>query len=50
MIVTGDRVIAHLCFTGHFTGTFSGVPGNGQPINFLATGLYRIRHGKITDQ
>ena len=23
-LVVGDRVVSHLCFTGHFTGTFQG--------------------------
>lgn len=49
MIVAGDRVIAHLRFTGHFTGTFNGVQGAGQPIDFIATDIYRIRDGKIAD-
>lgn len=49
MIVAGDRVIAHLRFTGHFTGTFNGVRGAGQPIDFIATDIYRIRDGKIAD-
>ncbi|WP_250511733.1 ester cyclase [Caballeronia sp. GACF4] len=49
MIVTGDRVVTHLHFTGHFTGTFNGVQGNGQPVDFIATDIYRIRDGKITD-
>ncbi|WP_116137732.1 ester cyclase [Trinickia diaoshuihuensis] len=49
MIVAGDRVIAHLRFTGHFTGTFNGVHGAGQPIDFIATDIYRIRDGKIAD-
>jgi predicted ester cyclase len=49
MIVAGDRVIAHLRFTGHFTGTFNGVQGKGQPVDFIATDIYRVRDGKITD-
>ncbi|HKR46453.1 MAG TPA: ester cyclase [Paraburkholderia sp.] len=49
MIVTGDRVVSHLHFTGHFTGTFNGVQGKGQPVDFIATDIYRIHDGKITD-
>ena len=30
MIVAGDRVVTHLHFTGHFTGTFNGVQGRGK--------------------
>ncbi|MBN3858403.1 ester cyclase [Paraburkholderia sp. Ac-20340] len=49
MIVAGDRVITHLRFTGHFTGTFNGVQGKGQTVDFIATDIYRIRDGKIAD-
>lgn len=49
MVVAGDRVVTHLHFTGHFTGTFNGVQGEGQPVDFIATDIYRIRDGKITD-
>ena len=49
MIVSGDRVVSHLRFTGHFTGTFSGVKGQGQPVNFIATDIYRIADGKIAE-
>ena len=48
MIVAGDRVVTHLHFTGHFTGTFNGVQGR-QVVDFIATDIYRIRDGKITD-
>jgi predicted ester cyclase len=49
MIVAGDRVVTHLHFTGHFTGTFNGVQGKGQTVDFIATDIYRIRDGRITD-
>jgi predicted ester cyclase len=49
MIVAGDRVVTHLRFTGHFTGTFNGTQGKGQTVDFIATDIYRIRDGKITD-
>lgn len=49
MIVADDRVVAHLHFTGHFTGTFNGIQGKGQTVDFIATDIYRIRGGKITD-
>lgn len=48
-IVAGDRVVSHLHFTGHFTGTFNGHAGTGQPINFIATDILRVQGGKITD-
>jgi predicted ester cyclase len=49
MIVTGDRVITHLRFTGHFTGTLMGAQGHGQPVDFIATDIYRIRNGQIAE-
>ena len=47
--VVGDRVISHLHFTGRFTGTFMGHAGAGQPVDFIAIDILRIRHGRITD-
>jgi predicted ester cyclase len=49
MIVAGDRVVSHLHFTGHFTGQFKGVQGKGQPIDFIATDIYRIADGRIVE-
>jgi predicted ester cyclase len=49
MIVAGDRVVAHLHFTGHFTGQFKGVQGKGQPIDFIATDIYRVVDGRIAE-
>ncbi|WP_433766232.1 ester cyclase [Pseudomonas putida] len=49
MIVSGDRVVSHLRFTGHFTGTFNGVKGKGQAVNFIATDIYRIVDGRIAE-
>ena len=48
-LVVGDRVVSHLRFTGHFTGSFMGHKGNGQPVDFIATDILRVRHGRITD-
>ncbi|WP_373994440.1 ester cyclase [Duganella sp. Root1480D1] len=49
LIVSGDRAIVHLRFRGHFTGSFKGVQGKGQAIDFIATDIYRIADGRITD-
>ena len=49
MIVAGDRVVSHLHFTGHFTGTFKDVQGKGQPIDFIATDIYRVADGRIAE-
>jgi predicted ester cyclase len=48
-LVVGDRVVSHLRFTGHFTGTFMGKQGSGQPVDFIATDILRVRGGRITD-
>lgn len=49
MIVAGDRVVAHLHFTGHFTGAFKGTQGHGQTVDFIATDIYRIADGRIAE-
>lgn len=49
MIVCDDRVVSHLHFSGHFTGTFAQKNGVGQSVNFIATDILRIQGGKITD-
>ncbi|NKJ02055.1 ester cyclase [Novosphingobium sp. SG707] len=48
-LVVGDRVVSHLHFTGHFTGSLDGVQGKGQAIDFIATDILRIQKGQITD-
>ncbi len=48
-LVVGDRVVSHLRFTGHFTGTFDATAGKGQSVNFIATDILKISDGKITD-
>ena len=49
MILAGDYVTVHMRFTGHFTGTFMGHAGVGQPVDFIATDILRVRNGRITD-
>lgn len=49
LIVSGDRAVVHLRFRGHFTGSFKGVHGKGQAIDFIATDIYRVVDGRITD-
>ena len=36
-------------FTGHFTGKFRGIQGQGQPVDFIATDILKVTDGKITD-
>lgn len=49
MLVVGDRVVAHLHFYGHFTGSFKRIKGKGQTINFIATDIYRVVDGQIVE-
>lgn len=48
-LVVEDRVVSHLRFTGHFSGSFAGRSGAGQPVDFIATDIVRVRNGRITD-
>lgn len=48
-LVVGDRVVSHLRFTGHFTGSFMGREGTGQKVDFIATDIVRVQDGRITD-
>ena len=48
-LVVGDRVVSHMRFTGHFTGSFMGRTGAGQSIDFIATDILRVRNGRVTD-
>ena len=48
-LVVGDCVVSHMRFTGHFTGTFLGHTGAGQPVDFIATDILRVRNARITD-
>lgn len=48
-LVVEDRVVSHLRFTGHFTGSFAGRSGQGQAVDFIATDIVRVQHGRITD-
>ncbi|WP_229804583.1 ester cyclase [Paludibacterium paludis] len=49
MLLVGDRVVGRLRFRGHFSGTFNGVAGDGRAIDFIATDIYRVADGRITD-
>lgn len=49
MLVVGDRVVSHMRFRGHFTGMFKTTPGAGQPVDFIATDVYRVVDGRIVE-
>jgi predicted ester cyclase len=41
-IIAGDRVVSHLRFTGHFSGSLGTRHGSGQVVDFIATDILRI--------
>ncbi|TNF83562.1 ester cyclase [Pseudomonas sp. ICMP22404] len=47
MLVVGDRVVVHLRFRGHFSGSFDQLKGQGQAVEFIATDIYQVEQGKI---
>jgi predicted ester cyclase len=49
LIVAGDRVVAHLHFSGHFNGVFGQKQGAGQTVDFIATDILRVQDSRITD-
>jgi predicted ester cyclase len=49
LIVAGDRVVAHLHFSGHFTGGFGQKQGAGQTVDFIATDILRVQDGRISE-
>ncbi|WP_331763271.1 ester cyclase (plasmid) [Streptomyces sp. NBC_01590] len=49
LLVTGDKITARLVFRGHFTGTFNGVQGKGQTVDFNAIDIQHIGTDKIIE-
>jgi predicted ester cyclase len=50
LYVTGDTFTARLMFQGHFTGTYNGIRGGGQPIHFNAIDIQHVGAGsRITE-
>ncbi|MFI1920374.1 ester cyclase [Nocardia sp. NPDC020380] len=51
LYVTGDTLTARLVFRGRFTGSYNGVQGTGQPIEFNAIDLQHLGgdHSLITE-
>ncbi|GBQ91337.1 hypothetical protein AA23498_1155 [Acetobacter nitrogenifigens DSM 23921 = NBRC 105050] len=48
-LVVADRVVSQLRFTGQFTGRFGDHVGHGQTVDFIATDIVEVAHGRITD-
>ncbi|MGW3045458.1 ester cyclase [Kitasatospora sp. NPDC001159] len=49
VLVTGDRITARLVFRGHFTGTFNGVRGKGQNVEFNAIDIQHVGTDRIIE-
>src|SRR5882762_9459880 len=49
LLVVKDRAVARYIFTGHFTGTFKDLKGDGREISFRAVDIYRVQNGQISD-
>ncbi|NUW44987.1 ester cyclase [Nonomuraea rhodomycinica] len=49
LLVTGDKITARLVFRGHFTGTFGGVQGKGQRVEFNAIDIQHVGTDKIIE-
>ncbi|POZ62230.1 ester cyclase [Chromobacterium alticapitis] len=49
MVLAADRVALRLHFTGHFSGRFGEIQGSGQPVDFQAFDLYRVKNGRIAE-
>ncbi|MFE7592271.1 ester cyclase [Kitasatospora sp. NPDC057512] len=49
LLVTGDRITARLVFRGHFAGTFDGVRGQGQSVDFNAIDIQHVGTDRITE-
>lgn len=46
LYVVDDTFTAHLTFRGHFSGTYNGVQGQGQPIEFTAIDIQHLGDGQ----
>ena len=49
LLVAEDRAVVRYIFTGHFTGRFKDLKGDGREIRFRAVDIYRVQNGQISD-
>ena len=49
LLVVNDRAVVRYNFTGHFTGSFKDLKGDGREISFRAVDIYRVQGGQISD-
>jgi predicted ester cyclase len=49
LLVVNDRAVVRYSFTGHFSGSFKDLKGDGREISFRAVDCYRVQNGQISD-
>lgn len=49
LLVVGDKLAVRLRFTGRFTGTYNGIAGSGQPIDFVAFDIQHVGADRIVE-
>jgi len=49
LLVVNDRAVVRYTFTGHFSGSFKDLKGDGREISFRAVDIYRVQNGQISD-
>jgi predicted ester cyclase len=47
LLISKDKVVARLVFTGHYTGSFNGQKPTGKAISFFAIDILHIKDGRI---
>lgn len=48
LVVTGDRAVARLTYTGTHDGVLFGHPASGRPIEYTGVAMFTIVDGRIT--
>ena len=49
LLIVNDRAVVRYSFTGHFTGGFKDLKGDGREISFRAVDIYRVQDGQISE-
>ena len=49
LLVVGDKLAVRLRFAGHFSGTFNGIQGEGQPVDFIAFEVQHVGADRIIE-
>jgi predicted ester cyclase len=50
MIAEGDKVAAHITYTGTFTGQFGDIEPTGKQVNITEAIFYEFKDGKVIGQ